>query len=123
MLSLLVSRVTCAFLLADWSFGGWKSAGKAREMAHTTKDKTELLQRARRIRGQAEAIERALASEHDCENVLNLIAACRGALSSLMVEIMEDHVRSLVMLSNGDKRSLQTRVVREFIDVIRPYLK
>ena len=32
-------------------------------MAHTTKDKTKLLARVRRIKGQAEAVERALEAE------------------------------------------------------------
>jgi hypothetical protein len=42
----LVDEFTCAFPLADWSIGGWKSAGKARKMAHETKDMTKLLHRA-----------------------------------------------------------------------------
>jgi len=48
-------------------------------MAHTTKDQSELLSRVRRIRGQVEAIERALDGEHECSSVLQLMAACRGA--------------------------------------------
>jgi DNA-binding FrmR family transcriptional regulator len=92
-------------------------------MARETKDMTKLLQRVRRIRGQVEAIERALACEQKCERVLNLVAACRGALSSLMVEIVEDRVRSLATFSNGDRSSLKTRPVRELMGVIRSYLK
>ena len=96
---------------------------KGQGVENTTKDKTKLLLRARRIRGQVEVIERAFTCEQEFENVLNLVAACRGAFSSLMVEMWGDHFRSVSMFCNGEKRSLQTRAVREFIDVIRPYLK
>jgi DNA-binding FrmR family transcriptional regulator len=42
-------------------------------MAHTIREKTKLLHRVRRIRGQVEAIERALEDEKGCSNVLQLI--------------------------------------------------
>jgi hypothetical protein len=41
----VVREFTGTFLLADWSIG-WKSAGKARKMAHETRDMTKLLHRA-----------------------------------------------------------------------------
>ena len=46
----------------------------------------------RRIRGQVEAIERALDGEAGCEHVMHLIAGARGALAGLMAEVVEDHV-------------------------------
>lgn len=46
-------------------------------MTHTVREKQKLLARVRRIRGQVEAIERAL----DCEQVMHLIAGARGALT------------------------------------------
>ena len=39
-------------------------------MAHTIREKTKLIARVRRIRGQIEAVERALASETECTDVL-----------------------------------------------------
>ena len=38
-------------------------------MSHTTKDKKRLLSRIRRIKGQTEAIERALDGEGECEEI------------------------------------------------------
>jgi DNA-binding FrmR family transcriptional regulator len=58
-------------------------ASKENCVAHTTKDKDKLLSRVRRIRGQVEAIERAIDQEHECSGVLQLMAACRGALNPL----------------------------------------
>ena len=59
-------------------------------MAHTIREKQKLLARVRRIRGQVEAIERALDGEAGCEKVMHLIAAARGAMSGLMAEVVDD---------------------------------
>jgi len=60
-------------------------------MTHTIREKSKLLARVRRIRGQVEAIERALAAEAPCAEVLQVIASVRGAVNGLMAEVVEDH--------------------------------
>lgn len=92
-------------------------------MAHTTKDKKKLLIRVRRIRGQVDAIERSLDSDQECSDVLQLMAACRGALNGLMAEIIEGHVRFHVLSPNQRKNSSEAQAAEELIDVIRTYLK
>lgn len=92
-------------------------------MAHTTKDKEKLLTRVHRIRGQVEAIERALESGHECAGVLQLMAACRGALNGLMAEVMEGHVRFHVLAPDSRRNSSQAQAAEELIDVVRAYLK
>jgi DNA-binding FrmR family transcriptional regulator len=92
-------------------------------MAHTTKEKEKLLTRVRRIRGQVNAIEKALDSEQECGGVLQLMAACRGALNGLMAEVMEGHVRFHVMSANGGQNSRQVKAAEELIEVVRAYLK
>jgi DNA-binding FrmR family transcriptional regulator len=92
-------------------------------MAHTTKDKKKLLSRVRRIRGQVEAIERAIDTEQECVSVLQLMAACRGALNGLMAEVMEGHVRFHVLSPNDRQNSPQAKAAEELIDVVRAYLK
>jgi FrmR/RcnR family transcriptional regulator, repressor of rcnA expression len=62
-------------------------------LSHTMREKLKLLNRVKRVRGQIEAVERALEEEKGCANVLHLIVAARGALSSLMTEVIEDHIR------------------------------
>ena len=62
-------------------------------MAHTIREKTKLLNRVRRIRGQIEAVERALEAEKSCAEVMHLVAAARGAMNGFMAEIVEDHIR------------------------------
>jgi FrmR/RcnR family transcriptional regulator, repressor of frmRAB operon len=92
-------------------------------VAHTSRDKEKLLIRVRRIRGQVEAIERALESEQECADVLQLMAACRGALNGLMAEVMEGHVRFHVLSSENGKNSPQVQAAEELIEIIRAYLK
>lgn len=92
-------------------------------MAHTTRDKEKLLVRVRRIRGQVEAIERTLGEEHECADVLQLVAACRGALNGLMSELIEGHIRFHVLAPNGRKSAPQTEAAEELIEVVRTYLK
>jgi FrmR/RcnR family transcriptional regulator, repressor of frmRAB operon len=62
-------------------------------MPHSPEDKKKALTRVRRIRGQAEALERALEAGVDCAPVLQQLAAMRGAVNGLMSEILESHVR------------------------------
>ena len=62
-------------------------------MSHTTRQKQKLLNRVRRIRGQMEAVERALEEEKGCADVLQLIEGVRGAINGLMAEVIEDHIQ------------------------------
>ena len=82
-------------------------------------DREKLVSRARRIRGQIEAVERALADEkEDCADTLRLLAACRGAVNSLMAEVMEDHIRDHI----GASRASQ-EVTEDLLAIVRAYLK
>jgi DNA-binding FrmR family transcriptional regulator len=90
-------------------------------MSHTIREKHKLLQRVRRIRGQVEAIERALDQEIGCTDVLQLIASVRGAINGLMGEVMEDHIREHVLGAVGERE--RSRGAEVLIDVVRAYLK
>jgi DNA-binding FrmR family transcriptional regulator len=92
-------------------------------MAHTAKDKEKLLTRVRRIRGQVDAIERGLENEQECTDILQLMAACRGALNGLMAEVMEGHVRFHVLAPKTAEDAPEARAAEELIEVIRAYLK
>ena len=92
-------------------------------MGHTTAEKTKLLNRVRRIRGQVEALERALAEERGCTEVLQLIAAARGAMGSLMGEVVEDHVRFHIVDPTQKPASKESESAQQLIDVLKPYLR
>ena len=92
-------------------------------MSHTLRDKKKLLNRVRRIRGQVEAIERALNEERDASAILHTIAACRGAMTSLMSEVIEGHIRFHVVNPDIRPTSEQAKATQQLIDVLRTYLK
>jgi DNA-binding FrmR family transcriptional regulator len=92
-------------------------------MAHTARDKEKLLLRVRKIRGQIDALERALAEESECADVLQLMAACRGALNGLMAEVMEGHIRFHVLSPHASTSSPQAEAAEELIEVVKAYLK
>lgn len=92
-------------------------------MSHTTREKVKLLSRVRRIRGQMEAVERALETELGCAETLQLIAAARGAINGLMAEVMEDHIRLHVVDPAHERNADRARGAEELIDVVRAYLK
>jgi DNA-binding FrmR family transcriptional regulator len=82
-------------------------------MGHTSRDKKKLLNRINRIRGQLNGIARALEEDRDCGEVLLTLASCRGAMNSLMAEILEGHIRlrsrvprRLTRLKNSSRLSI-----------------
>ncbi len=88
-------------------------------MSHTKAEKAKLLHRVRRVRGQIEAVERALEEEKGCATVLHLIAAARGAINGLMTEVIEDHIRlHVVDPGQGDERA---RGADELIEAMHSY--
>jgi len=90
---------------------------------HTTLHKSKLLARVRRLRGQVEAIERALEAEAGCDRVMHLIAATRGAMAGLMAEVVEDHVRTHLVDDEAHPGALNTDAAEQLLDVVRAYLK
>ena len=100
-------------------------------MAHTIRDKQKLISRVRRIRGQIEAIERALTREEDCTRILQTIAASRGAINGLMAEVVEDQIRVHVANPGPRAAARRSRVTGtqhaketdDLIAVIKTYLK
>ena len=91
-------------------------------MPHTAHEKKRVLTRLRRIRGQTEALERALEGGADCGAVLQQIAAIRGAVNGLMSEVMEAHIREEFGQPVGTDAQRQARI-EEMTGLVRSYLK
>jgi DNA-binding FrmR family transcriptional regulator len=90
-------------------------------LSHTTKDKAKQLARIRRIKGQVEALERALEGESECEEILQLVASCRGALNGLMASLIEGHVRFHVLSPKSTPEASQLEAAEELIAVVKRY--
>ena len=92
-------------------------------MAHTIDEKKSLLNRVRRIRGQVEAIERALDQEAECSDVLHNLSACRGAMDALMAEVIEGHIRFHVLDPKRKPTHEQAQAADDLIRALKAYLK
>ena len=92
-------------------------------MAHTVQEKTKLLQRVRRLRGQVTAIERALEGDADCAEVMQLTVSVRGAANSLMAELLEDHIRMHVSDPANERDRDRARGAKHLIEVVHAYLR
>jgi DNA-binding FrmR family transcriptional regulator len=92
-------------------------------MGQYTKEKQKLLARVRRIRGQVEALERALEAEKGSAEVLQQIAAVRGAVNGLMTEVIEDHVLTRVAHPSITDEATREKGAEELIEVVRAYLR
>ena len=76
-----------------------------------------------RVRGQVEAVERAVQNEKGCAEVLQLVAAARGGMNGLMAEIIEDHIRMHVVDPVHERNASRAKGAEELIEVIQSYLK
>lgn len=92
-------------------------------MTHTIREKAKLLGRVRRIRGQVEALERAIEVETGCADVLHQIAAVRGAINGLMAEVIEDHLETHVTAPGITSDAERVKGAEELVTVIRTYLR
>ena len=91
-------------------------------MAHTLRDKDRLLARVRRMKGQVEALERALQQDRDCVHVLQQTAAVRGAASGFMSDVFEEHLREHLGPKSGSVAERE-RHLKDVAEIIKRYLR
>lgn len=91
-------------------------------MPHSSEDKKKALTRVRRIKGQVEALERALDSGEPCLTILQQIAAIRGATNGLMGELLGMHLKDELVAGDTtqDQRALRMADVDQ---LLKSYLK
>jgi len=94
-------------------------------MPHSPEDKKRALVRLKRIKGQVEALERAVEAGTECSLLLQQIAALRGATGGLMAEVLDIHLReSLTQSAEGPSSSTNTGDNLDAImKIVRTYLK
>lgn len=92
-------------------------------MSHVAAEKQKLLNRLKRLRGQIDALERAIDNEVECARVLQQATACRGALEGFIAEVIEDHIRDHMIepgLPVGDPK---VQAAEELVAIVRAYLR
>lgn len=92
-------------------------------MSHITGTKKELTTRIHRIQGQLDGIKDAVQEDRDCASVLQQVAACLGAMNSLMAEIIEGEIKCHVLSPSAKANSSEARAADELVEVLRRYIK
>lgn len=92
-------------------------------MSHTIEEKKKLLVRIHRLQGQLKGIRTAIESDEECASVLQQIAACRGAINSLMVEIIDGEIRFHVLSKNSKVDSREARAAENLVEILHRYIK
>lgn len=85
---------------------------------HEWMDKKTLLDRAKKVEGQAGAVRRMVDEDRHCSEILQQVAALNSAAQRLAVLLLEDHIES--RCSSGSPSS---QVAEESGDLIRRVLK
>ena len=88
-------------------------------MSHTSQEKLDLVNRTKKVIGQLESVLRGLNEDEQCAEVLQRLAAARGAINSLMAELMEDHIRNHM----PRKSRSSEEAAADVIQIVRTYLK
>jgi DNA-binding FrmR family transcriptional regulator len=88
-------------------------------MSHLSREKLNLVNRTKKIIGQLESVQRGLNSDEQCAEVLQRLAAAKGAINSLMAELMEDHIRNHM----PRKSKTSEEATDDLIEIVRTYLK
>lgn len=90
-------------------------------MAHVNRDKKKLLTRVRRVAGQVAALERALEADADCADVLIQIAAAKGAIHGLMMEVLSGHLAEHVVAEASPTK--RAREAEAIVELLKGYAK
>ena len=102
---------------ADYTPGGMSATPKSTVGA----EKAKLVKRLSRIRGQVDALQRAI-TEQDAPSakLLQQATACRGAMDGFIAEVIEDHIREKVVeaATKGDA----AEAAEELIGIVHSYL-
>jgi DNA-binding FrmR family transcriptional regulator len=89
---------------------------------HSQKD--ALIKRLHRVEGQVRGIERMVADDRYCIDILTQIGAVSTALDSLAFVILDEHVKHCVAgaLASGDEAEAQAKAI-ELLEAVQRFTK
>ena len=116
---MLERRGTGLAFAAKQSYTPWGMAATPKSTGDA--EKAKLVKRLSRIRGQVDALQRAI-TEQDAPSakLLQQATACRGAMDGFIAEVIEDHIREKVVeaATKGDA----AEAAEELIGIVHSYL-
>ena len=74
------------------------------------------------MQGQVEALARLLRERRDCNDVLQQIAAVRGAATGLMADVLEEHLKEHLSATTAAPGQ-RARDLSELAHIVKRYLK
>ena len=90
-------------------------------MTHAVREKSKIVSRVNRLKGQLDAFAKAIEAEDDCYQVMQLLASCRGALNGLMGDIIEQHIREHIV--EAENKKVATEAGEELVDIMKSFWK
>ncbi|MFP3846067.1 metal-sensing transcriptional repressor [Priestia filamentosa] len=87
----------------------------------STKDKTQLITRLKRIEGQVRGIQNMIEDERYCVDILTQISAINSAMKNVGLQLLEKHAQSCV--SNAIKEGNGNEAIEELMDVFKRFSK
>lgn len=91
-------------------------------MALCGDDHGKLISRVNRIEGQVRGIRRMIEEDRDCNQVLAQVAAAVGALRSLGLVVLEDHLKGCVAASLRTQ-SQEDSMISEVVDMVGKFTR
>ena len=87
-------------------------------------DKDKLVARLHRIEGQVRGIEKMVADDRYCIDIITQISAVTTALEAVAFKILDDHVNHCVTgaIASGDKEDAQTKT-RELLEAVHRFAR
>ena len=92
-------------------------------MSQVAAEKQKLLNRLKRLKGQVDALERAVSGDVECARVLQQATACRGALEGFIAEVIEDHIREHMIEPDLPVSDPKVQAAEELVAIVRAYLR
>lgn len=86
-------------------------------------DKTQYLQRMKRIEGQARGISRMIDEEQYCIDILTQVSALTKALQGVAAGLMDDHMKHCVLDAAKLNDAAALAKIEEATDVIKRMIR
>lgn len=81
--------------------------------------------RLKRIEGQVRGLQKMLAEDAYCTDILTQVSAVQSALNAFSKGLLENHIRTCVAeeLKNGSDEAATAEVVTDLVDTIKKLMK
>jgi len=89
-------------------------------MALCGEDHKKLIDRLNRVEGQIKGIKKMIEDDRNCFDVLKQIAAVNGAVRSLAMVVLENHLKGCVTGAIRDKEGGE-KLIKEVVDFINKF--